>query len=72
MFFAEKFLQDPRRRSVCKALRGYSYPDVKEGKAVVQEPHKDGVTDHACDCLRYLAINFFPILRLQTRVRQYA
>jgi len=59
-----------RARAIGNAMRSYSYPDEKEGKAIVNEPIKDGISDHACDCLRYLVVNHFPLARLLGSVRK--
>jgi len=56
-----------RARSVVNALPGYSYSPIKDGKAVDLDPVKDGVTDHAADCIRYVAANYFPVARLMER-----
>jgi len=72
MYFSTDLLKEQRSRGCWNALHSYSYPDVKEGKGVDSNPVKDGISDHACDLIRYVAVNHFPILRLQTRVRQYA
>lgn len=49
-----------RNRSVVNAMRSYTYPDDIRSS----DPVKDGVVDHAADCVRYLAVMYFPIARL--------
>jgi len=39
-------------RGVYKSLRGYSYPEAKNGRTS-DHPAKDGTFDHCCDALRY-------------------
>jgi hypothetical protein len=72
LFFSDSLSDNPSPRSVLNAIRGYSYPKAKDGKPLDSQPEKDGITDHACDLLRYLAVNFFPVMRLQTKVRSIA
>ena len=43
-------------RGIIRSLGNYSYPEVKDGRAVTDIPLKDGVTDHDCDALRYWSI----------------
>ena len=54
-------------RSLVYAMGAYSYPEIISGKAVKSDPVKDGITDHACDTLRYLVINYFNSTRLTVR-----
>lgn len=49
-----------RNRSIVAAMRSYMYPDDVRS----DEPIKDGISDHAVDCVRYLAVMYFPIARL--------
>lgn len=72
LYFSEKCNQHKSIRSVCRAIRAYAYEKDKEGKPIPNEPLKDGLTDHAMDDLRYYAVNYHPIIRLQTRVRSIA
>ena len=44
-------------RRVVRALRGYRYPDTKDGRPVSDHPMKDGLYEHAMDALRYGVIN---------------
>ena len=53
-----------KQRSLPFAIRAYSYPEDKAGKPVSSEPVKDGVTDHAMDCVRYASVWYFPMARL--------
>ncbi len=57
-----------RRRATSVALQEYSYPPHVDGKPINSNPTEDGVTEHAADDTRYLAINFFPVARLAERV----
>jgi phage terminase large subunit-like protein len=46
-------LRNGPARGIVKALRGYRYPEAKDGRPGSDHPLKDGVTDHAMDALRY-------------------
>ena len=59
--------QHLRPRSIVNAIMGYAYPEAKDGKPVIGNPVKDGVTDHAMDVLRYLSVIYFPSARLTVR-----
>jgi len=72
LYFSADLLESQHPRCVIPAIRAYSYPVKKEGKDQEEKPIKDGITDHAMDLVRYLAINFFPVVRLQSRVRSIA
>jgi hypothetical protein len=72
LYFARSLLQNHSPRAMLNAIRAYSYPKEKDGKPMDDEPEKDGISDHAVDCLRYCAINYFPIIRLQSTVRSAA
>lgn len=65
---------DPRRveRSTFKALQAYSYKEVRKGKPVDREPDKDGVADHAADCVRYFVYDAWPQDRLAVDIREVA
>ena len=71
LYFARNLMADHRPRSVINAIRAYSYPKAEDGKPMSAEPVKDGISDHAMDCIRYLVINKFPVARMAPRVRQY-
>ncbi|MCK5805354.1 MAG: hypothetical protein KAI66_21165 [Lentisphaeria bacterium] len=60
---AKRLPKHLRGRSVVNALPGYSYDEPKDGRPVNQLPIKDGVTDHACDCVRYAVVAYFPSAR---------
>ena len=49
-------LEHGKQRGILKDLSSYSYPEVKDGRPVGDEPNKDGVHDHGCDMLRYWAV----------------
>lgn len=72
LYFSSKLLVTKEPRAVLNAIRSYAYPKAKDGEPLDNDPVKDGISDHSCDCVRYLAINFFPVVRLQTRVRSIA
>jgi len=64
LYFARSLDESADPRAVLRAIDVYHYPKDAEGKPVSDNPVKDGVTDHAMDDLRYLAINteeFIPI-----------
>ena len=47
----------------------YRYPEEKEGKALKNDPVKDGYSDHGMDMVRYFFINRFPIRQKEFKVR---
>lgn len=56
--FAKRLLEIERgqRRGIVKDVAAYQYPEVKDGRPLVDTPLKDGVTDHFNDALRYFAV----------------
>jgi hypothetical protein len=40
-------------RGIMRSLASLRYPEARDGRAIVDEPLKDGVYDHAVDSLRY-------------------
>lgn len=72
LFFSSQLLNNHDPKAVLNAIRAYAYPKSKDGKPMDTEPVKDGISDDPMDCVRYLAINFFPVVRLQARVRSIA
>lgn len=55
-----------KERGLIRSLSSYSYPEVKDRRAVLDQPLKDGVYDHDNDALRYWAIGRWlcePVLR---------
>lgn len=58
--FSQHMIQRAKRarakRSIAKDLASYRYPEHKDGRALTDQPLKDGVTDHGCDALRYFAV----------------
>lgn len=59
--FSKRLLREERgkKRGITKDLSSYHYPDPKDGRAISDEPVKDGVTDHSCDALRYRAVGMW-------------
>jgi len=57
-----------KRRATSVALQEYGYSPHVDGKPIDSNPIEDGVTEHAADDTRYLAVNFFPVARLAERV----
>lgn len=53
-----------RGRASINAIMGYGYPSDQ----TTSVPVKDGITDHFCDCLRYLVVTHFQMDRLRTVV----
>ncbi len=72
LYVAEQLTEARNPRSVCRSFRAYSYDKDKEGKPLNEDPLKDGITDHSMDCVRYLAVNLFPVARLTPGVRSIA
>lgn len=58
--FINKAMESDNQRGLVQAIQAYSYPEVKEGRPVSDLPHKDGITDHVMDALRYLLVGYFP------------
>ncbi len=65
---------DSRRaeRSTFRAIKAYSYKEVRKGRPVDREPVKDGVADHACDTTRYFVYDAWPQDRLAVDIREVA
>ncbi len=59
LFFSTS-LNNHHPRGVLSALRVYSYPEEADGKPVCEKPIKDGISDHACDALRYYIVARLP------------
>lgn len=68
LLFAESLRYNHSRRAVLNAIQHYHYAEAKDGKPISNQPVKDGVTDHAMDDIRYLAINYFPQAPLSVRI----
>ena len=45
-----------------RSFNGYQYNSNKDGK-VKEEPLKDNIHDHACDCVRYFFVNKFDLAK---------
>jgi hypothetical protein len=69
LYFASTLEENENRRAVLRAIRAYCYPKDKEGKPLSDKPEKDGITDHAMDCLRYFFINRDEFIPLDWRSR---
>jgi len=67
LFFRRELARQRSPRGVWNAMHEYHYPKDRDGKAAGEQPEKDGITDHAADLVRYLSINEFKIVRLQSR-----
>jgi len=46
---------------VIRDFEEYRYPESEEGKALKEEPIKDGYHDHGNDAFRYFITNRFPM-----------
>ena len=60
LYFARSLRSGPwasSPRSILRALTTYRYPEQKDGRPVSDIPIKDGVSDHACDAVRYYVTN---------------
>ena len=57
LYFSRSLAQHRNPRAVWNAVRTLHYPADKDGKPLSSKPDKDGITDHATDCLRYFVIN---------------
>lgn len=63
MYISRAVSDDERRRAhaygnrgVVKSLSAYCYPEIKDGRPVLDVPLKDNLHDHAMDALRYLCV----------------
>jgi hypothetical protein len=73
LYFAKHLADSRNPRALWNAMRRQHYPVAKDGRPLSDKPEKDGVTDHACDTVRYLAVNdrrFVPDAWLR-RITQY-
>jgi len=58
LFVAKDLAEDEwGPRGIVRSMESYAYPEARQGRPVSDVPIKDGTTDHACDCVRYLVIN---------------
>ena len=51
----------PKCEKSIEAYENYHYPEHREDQTLRHEPKKDGKFDHACDALRFLLTNLFPM-----------
>ena len=56
-----RFYVDISCKGHIQDFENYRYQEAKEGRALKEEPVKDGYHDHSCDEARYFFINHFPI-----------
>ena len=56
LFVAKSLDRLDSKRGAVKMFEGYAYPEAKDGRAVGDQPLKDGVLDHAADSARYFAV----------------
>lgn len=49
-------LEEGKQRGILKDLGALRYPDDKDGRAVKDQPLKDGLHDHGCDAFRYWSV----------------
>jgi len=52
---------DSKCKDVLEDFEEYRYPETESGKALKEEPIKDGYHDHGNDAFRYFIINRFPM-----------
>lgn len=57
--YVSRDIADGGQRGIVKSLQGYSYKPGRGSEPISDQPVKDGVTDHACDALRYLIVNTY-------------
>ena len=56
-----RFFMDHSCKGHIEDFENYRYPEAKAGRALKEEPLKDGYHDHSCDETRYFFINHFPV-----------
>ncbi len=63
LYFAEnlKHRKQGEYASVVSAFYELHYPQTKDGKAISNQPEKDGKNDHPIDAARYWVINRHPV-----------
>jgi len=52
---------DNRCVGIAEDFENYRFPEAVEGKAISENPIKDGYNEHGCDAFRYFILNRFPI-----------
>ena len=52
---------DKKCVGIAEDFEGYRFPEAVEGKAISNNPIKDGFYEHGCDAFRYFILNRFPI-----------
>ena len=72
MYFSKKLLEQRLPHATWPSLMAYGYEKQRGNKPISDNPIKDDVTSDACDAVRYLAINFFPSVKLASRVYSIA
>lgn len=73
LFVSDALTRSKNARGIHNAFGTYHYPKDKDGKPVDIIPEKDGVSDHAMDCTRYLVVKKLPAIeRLVGRIRDAA
>ena len=55
------FFMHPSCKESLASYENYHYPEHREDQTLRHEPKKDGKFDHACDALRFLLTNLFPM-----------
>jgi hypothetical protein len=55
------FFIHPKCQKSIESYENYHYPEHREDQTLRHEPKKDGKFDHACDALRFLLTNLFPM-----------
>ena len=52
---------DKKCMGIAEDFENYRFPEAVEGKAISNNPIKDGYNEHGCDAFRYFILNRFPI-----------
>jgi hypothetical protein len=63
LFFASKLAGTDNPRSVWNGMKAYSFKEDKDGEPLSEEPDQKKAAEHATSCVRYIAINYFPLVR---------
>lgn len=64
-------IEQGKQRGILKDLQAYHYPE-EHGRSLATQPLKDGITDHAADCARYLLVGKYltsPLKSLDPKAR---
>jgi hypothetical protein len=67
LFVSKRLEKNHQARGVVNSFRAYSYPKGADGKPLDENPHEDGITEHAMDDVQYIVSVELPSFPRLTR-----